>query len=144
MNVQKEAIATLGVDFGTKFIGLATFSPGRDPFPLPYGRLANDSKLWLNLARIIQEEDIQQAVIGVPYLLDGKETNMSRQAKNFAQQFQSKFEQIKVHQQDETLTSFEAEERMKKSPRYGFKIVKEEIDALSASIMLEEFFNQPF
>lgn len=142
MSIELGPIATLGVDYGTKFIGLATYTPGRDPYPLPYGRIANDRQLWQNLQKIIQTEDIQETVIGIPFLVDGKETKMTRTVQFFAQQFKAKFSNIKIHLQDETLTSFEAEERMKQSPRYGFKIVKNEIDALSASIILEEFFSQ--
>ena len=33
----------LALDFGEKFIGVASFCVNRDPFPSPFGRIANTS-----------------------------------------------------------------------------------------------------
>ena len=46
---------------------------------------------------------------------------------------------VSLYFQDETLTTKEAEERMKKSPRFNFKVDPTQIDSLSASIILEDF-----
>ena len=43
--------------------------------------------------------------------------------------------------QDEALSSFEAEDRMKNSPKYNYKIDKNHLDALAASIILEEWLD---
>ncbi len=43
--------------------------------------------------------------------------------------------------QDESLSTFEAEERMRESPRYNFKVDKKQLDALAASIILEDFLS---
>ena len=50
-----------------------------------------------------------------------------------------KINDINFHFQDETLSSFEAEQRMINSPRFNFKIDKKQIDSLAASIILEDW-----
>ncbi len=132
----------LAIDFGTKNIGLATCLPNMDPYPLPYGRIANDTKVFDQIIRIVNDEDIQNIVVGLPYLTDGKATEMTTMAHQFGQKVAAKLPALPLFYQDETLSSFEAEERMKKDPRYGFKIIKEEIDALAAAILIEDFLQK--
>ena len=49
---------------------------------------------------------------------------------------------VPVYKQDETLSSFEAEERMRNSPRYNFKVDLSMIDSVAATIILEDFLAQ--
>jgi putative Holliday junction resolvase len=130
----------LAIDYGQKFTGLATFAAGRDPFPTPYGRIAyqNDTQLVEDILKIIQNEAIEVAVVGVPFLTDGTATNMTKIVQSFINLLKSRIN-IPVYEQDETLSSFEAKDRMKNSPRYNFKINMQEIDAVAASIILEDF-----
>lgn len=134
----------LAVDYGQKFTGLATFTPGRDPFPLLHGRLAykDDQKLINDLIKIIDEESTEIVVIGLPTFLDGKESTMTKTVRNFIELLQKQIPQ-KIFEQDETLSTVEAEERMKNSPRFNFKVNYQEIDAMSASIILEDFIRSP-
>ena len=44
--------------------------------------------------------------------------------------------------QDETLSTFEAKERMKQLPQYNFKIDLKRVDELAASIILEAFLEK--
>jgi len=64
----------LGIDFGEKFIGLASYCVNRDPYPTPYGRIQNKNEEYVlkELKRVISDESIDLIVIGVPHLLDGK------------------------------------------------------------------------
>ena len=78
-------------------------------------------------------------MIGVPYLLDGQESTQTKKIKNFIQKFFKQFSDIDCFEQDETLSSFEAQERMKNSPRYNFEVDIKQIDSLSAAIILEDF-----
>ena len=134
----------LAVDYGQKFTGLATFIPGRDPFPLLHGRLAykDDQGLVNDLRKIIDEESIEIVVVGIPTFLDGKESTMTKTVRNFIEVLQKQIPQ-KIFEQDETLSTVEAEERMKNSPRFNFKVNYQEIDAMSASIILEDFIRSP-
>lgn len=134
----------LGIDFGTKSVGLATFRPGHDPYPLPWGKLTGqeDATLVRALLEVVRTEDIQAVVLGLPFFLDGKESNMTARVRAFGETFKRSLGGIPLFFQDETLSSYEAQDRMKASPRYGFKVDKEQVDALAASIILEDFFRE--
>jgi putative holliday junction resolvase len=134
----------LALDFGTKNVGLATFRPGNDPYPLPYGRLPGQENALLAQAilKVVRDEAVDAVVLGIPRLLDGQETAMTKKVRDFGEVLKLALGTIPLYLQDETLSSYEAEDRMKNSPRYGFKIDKSQLDALAASIILEDFFSE--
>lgn len=131
----------LCVDYGTKIVGLAAYNSERDPYPLPFGRIVykNDDILIQELSKVIEEEQINTLIIGVPYLTDGTPTKMTERIMKFSLKCQNTFGSINHFTQDETLSSFEAKERMKSLPQYNFKIDLKKIDELAASIILEDF-----
>lgn len=131
----------LAIDYGTKFTGLATFHKGRDPFPMPLGRIkyVSDDQLIQDIKKTIEEEFIEAVVLGLPHLTDGQATNMTKTIQAFGKVLCEQIKPIKYFEQDETLSSFEAKERMKSSPRYNFQIDMTQIDAVAASIILEDF-----
>jgi putative Holliday junction resolvase len=133
----------LAIDFGTKITGLARFCEGRDMSPYPYDSLkyVNDDRLISEILNIVKESSTDVAVLGVPKLLDGTETSMSKKIRDFGQKLEDKLGSIPLYFQDESLSTFEAEERMRESPRYNFKVDKKQIDALAASIILEDFLS---
>jgi putative Holliday junction resolvase len=130
----------LAIDYGRKFTGISTFNVGRDPFPLTWGRIKfeSDDQLIDEVKKIIEDEFIEVLVIGVPFFTDGKESTMTRTIKSFIENFKTKTD-CEVFAVDETLTTFEAEERMKNDPKYNFKVDLRKIDELSAVIILEQF-----
>lgn len=133
----------LSMDFGEKFIGVATYCVNRDPFPTPYGRIANTSpeSVIKDLKRIIDDECVDLMVIGLPHLIDGKKTSTTQKAQNFVNFIRDHFT-LPIEEQDETLSTFEAESRMKNSPRYNFQVDLKQIDALAASVILEDFIRR--
>lgn len=133
----------LAMDFGEKFIGVATFCINRDPFPTPYGRIANTGPeaVVKALTKIIDDELIDIIVIGLPHLTDGKKTSTTQKAQKFMDFIAEHFT-LPIHEQDETLSTFEAESRMKNSPRYNFQIDLKQIDAVAASVILEDFIRR--
>jgi len=133
----------LAIDFGTKITGLARFCEGRDIDPYPYESIkyVNDDKLIADILDVVKESLTDLAVLGIPRLLDGKETTMSKKIRDFGEKLGAKLGSIPLFFQDESLSTFEAEERMKNSPRYNFKVDKKQIDALAASIILEDFLS---
>lgn len=134
----------LGIDYGTKVTGLAQYVPNSDPFPTPYNKIIykNDAQLAQDIALAVKGEYFEIIVIGIPHLTDGGRTAMTEKVETFANLLKKTLPEIPVFTQDETLTTFEAKERMKNSPRYNFKVNLKEIDALAASIILEDFFKQ--
>lgn len=133
----------LAMDFGEKFIGVATYCVNRDPFPTPFGRIANkgETQVLQELKQIISDECVDEIIIGLPHLIDGKKTSSTERAQAFVDLIRRTFS-LPVHEQDETLSTFEAENRMKNSPRYNFKVDLKEIDAVAASVILEDFIRR--
>ena len=130
----------MAIDYGKKFTGVATYKYKVDPFPLAWGRIAYTSDLQLinEISSIIDEEFIDILVIGVPFFTDGKESKMTKTIKSFVHKASKQFD-ITIYTVDETLTTFEAEERMKNDPKYNFKVDLKRIDELCAAIILEQF-----
>lgn len=133
----------LALDFGEKFIGVATYCVNRDPFPTPYGRIANkgNEQVIKELKKIISDECIDEIIIGLPHLIDGRKTSSTARAQAFVNLIRDHFT-LPIHEQDETLSTFEAESRMKSSPRYNFQVDYSQIDAVAASVILEDFIRR--
>ena len=135
----------LSIDYGEKFLGLATFHQGFDPFPLKYGRISNrgNTLIYKDLKHILEQEDVTDIICGVPYFTDGKESSNTRKIKDFLAKLKSFCGgNYRYHEQDETLTSHEAKDRMLNSAEYNFSIDLKQIDALSAQIILEDFIKK--
>jgi putative Holliday junction resolvase len=133
----------LAMDFGSKFIGIATFCVNRDPYPTPYGRIANkgDNAVLKELNTILDNEGVDLVVIGLPHLIDGKRTAQTEKAQIFVNFIREQISRP-VEEQDETLSTFEAESRMKNLPQYNFKVDLSQIDAVSACVILEDFIRR--
>lgn len=132
------------MDYGEKFIGVATYCVNRDPYPTPYGRIAShlgQNHVLKELTRLFDDECIDLVVIGLPHLLDGKKTSTTQKAQNFVNLIRERFT-LPVEEQDETLSTFEAESRMKSSPQYNFQVDLSQIDAVAACVILEDFIRR--
>ena len=93
------------------------------------------------MRKVINDELIDLLVIGLPYLTDGKKTSTTTKVQEFIHFIKNHFT-LPIYEQDETLSTFEAESRMKNSPRYNFKIDLKQIDAVAASVILEDFIRR--
>jgi putative Holliday junction resolvase len=132
----------LAIDYGRKYTGLSNYKVEIDPMILMFGRLKyeSDEILAKEIVNIVQEEFIDILILGIPRFTDGKESTMTKTILAFGE-ILKKHAKIPVYYIDETLTTFEAEERMKNDPRFNFKVDLTKIDALSATIILEQFVN---
>lgn len=140
-SIQFKGKTLLAIDYGQKFTGLSTFHIGRDPYPLTYGRIRyqNDNKLVQEILEICSMEDVDIIILGVPKLLDGKETTMTKTILQFADKLKAKWDEALFFTQDETLSTFEAKERMKNSAQYNFQVDMNKVDEVAACIILEDF-----
>jgi putative Holliday junction resolvase len=131
----------LAIDFGSKVIGTAMFCPGRDPFPYIAEKIIHLGipQSLLALKNLIENESIGIIVLGIPYFLDGKESSNTLAIKSFGEELKKICPAQEFFEQDETLTTKAAEERMKNSPQYNFKVDPTKIDCVAATIILEDF-----
>ena len=132
----------LAIDYGTSVTGLALFHPERDPWPLPYGKIIykSDRQLIGDIGQKIGEESVGIVVLGIPLCKDGGKSLMTKKVEQFGEALKVTLpETMEFYCQNEHLTTFEAQDRMKSSPRYNFTVDPKQVDALSACIILEEF-----
>ena len=108
----------LGVDYGTQVLGTALYEVGRDPFPLPFEKLAprNDEEAISLLQAMAQEEGIRHILLGLPLHLDGTDSPMAQRIRRFGKALALSRPPLAVFYQDEALSSQRACELMASSP----------------------------
>jgi len=130
-------MSVVALDLGARRIGIAvTDAAGMSAFPL--GTIERRSfNADLQAIRLtLGSRDIECLVVGLPVNMDGSEGPMARHARNFATRLASALK-IEVKLQDERLSSFEAEQRLRDEVPRGKK--KAAIDAMAAAIILENY-----
>lgn len=133
----------IGFDFGKKYIGVAV-GQEMTGSASPLGSIkANDGiPNWDSLASYLKEWQPDFIVVGLPLNMDGSEQQLTLDAKKFGQRVAGRFG-LKVEFQDERLTTADAKEQL--FSRGGFKnLKKDNIDAESARLIIESFFEQSY
>ncbi|MBO7718420.1 endolytic transglycosylase MltG [Candidatus Saccharibacteria bacterium] len=125
----------LGLDVGEKRIGVAKVDSSTK-IALPVGFLENNESLWGELSKLTRLNNTSFFVLGLPRSNEGNETAQSQYVRNFAKKLVEKVPGAKVRFQDESLTSVEAEERLKRRKK---KYEKGDIDTEAATIILQDF-----
>jgi putative Holliday junction resolvase len=133
----------IGFDFGKKYIGVAV---GQEitGSASPLGSIkANDGiPHWPNLAEYLAQWQPDLIVVGLPLNMDGTEQPITLSAKKFGQRIFGRFG-IVVEFQDERLTTMDAKARLFAQGGYR-NLKKDNIDALSAVLIIESFFEQAY
>lgn len=127
----------LALDVGAVRIGMALAST-RIRFANPAGVLLNTPNVLNDLRVRCAEEGVSQLVIGLPRGLDGQETAQTTKVRSFGRQVEQEL-RLPVHWQDEAVTSVRAEEELRQR---GKPYKKEDIDALSATYILEDYLRE--
>ena len=130
----------LGIDYGTKRIGLSHGDEIGVATPLPALTAGLDEAAWVKLGEIIQQRRITDLVVGYPYNMDGSVGFKAKEVDAFAAKLKEKFG-LPVHLVDETLTSYEAESSIAKKNR---RDVRDSglIDSRAACLILQDFLDQ--
>lgn len=128
----------LAIDPGEKRTGLAIGDDVmRMASPLEVITTTGDAARLAALERIIQREQPDAIVVGLPLHADGSESAGSRQARELARAIEARCA-VPVHLYDERLTSFEADQRMSQTGLTRDQ-KKTRRDALAAAAILEDF-----
>ena len=125
----------IGLDVGEKRIGVAR-ADSTTRIAVPVGFILTGGSEWQEIAKIAKMNGTNLFVLGLPRSNDGNETKQSLYVRNFARVLAQKIPGAKIRFQDESLTSVEAEERLKRRKK---KYDKGEIDAEAAAIILQDF-----
>ena len=128
----------IGLDVGTVRIGVARADTATK-IAIPDGYINVNGQEVSEIQRRLRFYNSSVLVIGMPRSNDGIQTAQSEYVKKFAMQVAAIIPGIKIYFQDESLTSVEAEKRLR-SRKPNFQ--KGEIDAEAASIILQDFIER--
>ena len=132
----------LGIDYGTKRVGLAHGDEIGVATPLPALVDADENARWQKLGALIKSRRITDLVLGYPYNMDGSIGFKAKEVDGFAAKLKAAFG-LPVHLVDETLTSNEAESSIAKKDRRGLRD-SGLIDSRAACLILQDYLNQKF
>lgn len=131
----------LAFDYGARRIGVAVSDPTRTiASPLTtLSRRAGKRPPWPEIARLIGDQEADEAVVGLPLDLAGEEGAWAVEVRAFGDDL-ARRTGLTVHWVDERLSSVQAERAirgmgLKKSQREQ----KERIDAAAAALILEGY-----
>ncbi len=131
----------VAVDYGTKRCGIAATDPMKIiASPLT---VVHSSELLEFLNQYHQSETIDALIVGQPFRASGELSDVESQIVGFIRKFKKQNPGIDVHRIDESYTSKKAMETMlmagsKKKDRQN----KENLDKVSAAIILQQFMQQ--
>ena len=135
------SLKLMALDVGTKRIGVA-LADSFIKIAIPFTTVeVNDDveSAVEQIIEIISKEEIDIIVVGLPRNQSGEETPQTAYTKEFVKNFEYSVDKICF--QDESLTSIQAEERLKS---YGKPYSKGDIDMNAASIILQDYLEENF
>lgn len=118
----------LGIDFGLRKIGIAL---GDDVTNIaaPLEVVENNEDLLVYLATMVEQEDIDSVIVGLPSREQGEVT------KEFVQELE-RIVKVPVYLEDESYSSVESQRLQKE---YGSRV---EEDALAAMLILQAYLDR--
>ncbi len=128
----------LGIDYGTKRIGLAV----SDPLRMVAGGVSaipHDEHLMERLTEIVRELSPALIVVGMPFAPDGGKGTMAREVERFIEELKTQLS-IPIEVWDESYTSLKAQEVFRASGmRRHRRREKGRVDTMAARVLLQEF-----
>ena len=125
----------LGLDIGESKTGVARVNMIAR-LPQVVATLKNDNNFITEITKIINEENIDAMVVGLPRNMNGEETAQTKYVRDYVENYLKSLK-LPIIFQDETLSSKAAEVRLAGS---GYK--KTDIDAMAAVVILEDYLEQ--
>ena len=129
----------LGFDFGEKRIGIASGQTiTKSANPVTTLNSINNKPDWESIEKLIFEWKPDALIVGLPFYLDGSESEMTKRAEKFSRQLEGRFH-LPIYKQNETLSSFEAEQFLQSKKKQHNK---QDIDKIAAAIIVENWLEQ--
>jgi putative Holliday junction resolvase len=135
----------LAFDFGHRRIGVACGDTlSRSAAPLRGVPAQRGKPRWELIDALLREWQPTLLVVGLPYNVDGSESGMTRDAREFAAALAQR-QPLEVRLVDERYSSTEAGARLKGARASGLRrrrVDKADIDAAAACVILERWFSE--
>jgi putative Holliday junction resolvase len=132
----------LGLDLGSKRIGLA-LSDETGLIATPFGviHVRTREQVFVEIVKTAKEHEVGKLVIGLPIMLDGRESIEATRARAFAAELQPLLDSLPVEFMDERLTSIEAQRMLSEKGQRRQKL-RQNIDATAAALILQTFLDR--
>jgi putative holliday junction resolvase len=131
----------LGIDYGSKRVGLALSDPLR-MIAGGGGTLANDETLIHNIVGLVGDREVTLVVVGMPFAPDGGMGGKAMEVDQFIQRLRE-YIQVPITTWDESYSTRDAARFMREG---GMKRKQRQqrtgIDEMAARVMLQEFLDQ--
>lgn len=132
---------SLGIDFGTRRIGLALSDPtGTLASPLPFLENSSPPQVTAALRQLIETHDVQTVVIGLPRNMDGTYGPAAAKVREFIAQIQPHLS-AEIIPQDERLTTAQASRDLSQMG-LNQKELRQKVDSSCASLILQQFLDR--
>jgi putative holliday junction resolvase len=132
----------LGIDYGTRRIGLAHGDELGLAMPLPALTEADPKHRRLALAAVVKQRRIDELVLGYPYNMDGTVGFKAKEVDAFAESLRAEFG-LPVHLIDERLTSHMAEAGMNQKQLREIR-AQGIVDSRAAAIILQDYLDERY
>lgn len=127
----------LGVDLGTRRVGLALSDPLRIiGSPLATIPFISEKTLAEKIAHMCSKHEVELVVIGMPYEGDGSEGHGCERARRLAARLEALGLKIALH--DETWTSRDAEATLREAGK-NRRTARDAVDKIAASLILRDY-----
>lgn len=130
----------LGIDYGSKRIGLSYGDDLGVATPLPAILETDEPKRWAALLAAIRQRRATDLVIGWPLNMDDTVGPKAREVEAFAAKLHQELA-LPIHLVDERLTSHEAESSIPKHRRRDIR-ASGVVDSRAATLILQDFLDQ--
>lgn len=135
----------LGLDVGTRRIGVA-YGDTEVKIAAPLDAIENDGNALDKLAKLVARMNVSTVVVGLPRNGNGGETKQSQYSRQFADDLGdalsiNSVSDVDIVMQDESLTSIEAEEELRRDKRhFNDKMLRDgTLDSQAAVIILTDY-----
>ena len=127
----------LGIDYGSVRIGLALSDPLKI-ISRPYKVILNKgAETFIVIKTLVEEQSISKIVLGLPYDIDGSDSDKTREVRDFARILEAELTTPVIFW-DERYTSSDANSFLK-SMGIDYKKSKKVIDKIAAAIILKDY-----
>jgi len=130
----------LGIDYGSRRIGVAYGDELGVATPLPALTGADEPGRWTALCGLARERRATDLVLGYPFNMDGSAGFKAKEVDAFAARLRAELG-LPVHLVDERLTSQEAEASIPPARRRGLR-ASGIVDSRAATIILQDYLNE--
>ena len=135
----------LAFDFGLRRIGVACGDTiSRSASALQAVPAGTDGPRWEMIGALLRDWQPDMAVVGLPYNVDGSDSEQTRAARSFAAELAHRYA-LNVAMVDERYSSLEASARLKSARESGLRrrrVAKSDVDAAAACVILERWFSE--